>query len=74
MNIWARFQQISGKKELRIGEVTEHLTGGLSKLTDLYGQEFIAIGQTVGIGDKAYVEDGKVVGQAPSLSEYEEWV
>jgi len=73
-NIWTRLQKLSYSKDVRVGEVTEILAGGLSKLVDAYGQTFIATGQSVTIGNKAYVEDGTISGEAPDLDEYEEFV
>ena len=73
-NIWSRFQRLSYKKDVRIGTVTAFLSGGLSKLTDVYGQTFTAVGQSVSVASKAYVEDGVVVGEAPTITEYTEYV
>ena len=73
-NIWTRLQKLTGKKDLRIGTVTEILTDGMSKLEDMYGQPFIAVGQSVTVLSNAYVEDGIIVGEAPALTQYENWI
>jgi hypothetical protein len=73
MNIWSKFKRLTGKKEVRVGTITAH-SGNESILEDPYGNAFIALGTSVSVGSKAFVEDGKVVSAAPSLPETTEYV
>ena len=52
--------------------VTTSLTSaGTTTLTLRNGVAVMVQGTTVGVGQKAFVVDGKITGQAPSLPQYD---
>lgn len=68
MNIWKRFSGLSYKAEFRIGVVIS-TSGNESTLEDAAGNQFVAFGVSVAIGNRAYVRDGIIQGEAPVLTE-----
>ncbi|MEO5378686.1 MAG: hypothetical protein H7832_13015 [Magnetococcus sp. DMHC-6] len=62
------------KRPLRIGTVQSHNVDGTSTLVDASNREFIAQGQGVAINSKAFVQDDRVIGEAPDLPVYTEFI
>lgn len=58
-------------KPLLIGTVTAHLSDGRSALTMLGGGVLIARGQSVGVGQNAFVRNEIIEGVAPVLGYFE---
>jgi len=75
MNLWSQFKRLTSKSDLRVGEVIAISTSdNVSKLIDIYGQTFIATGTSIDVGKKAFVKDGIIQQEAPSLPEYTVYV
>jgi len=68
-NIWKQFERLTEKGPMVIVEVISH-DNGSSTVENTTGHQFIAIGTSVAVGDKAYVKDGEIVGTAPDLPHY----
>lgn len=68
-NVWAQFVALSSPPQLLVGEVLAHRTDGSNtSLIELPGGgHLVASGQSVAVGQMAFVRAGKVEGQAPSL-------
>ena len=66
-NLWNRFWQILNVTDFRVGEVISSGTE-TSVLEDVNGYQFTAIGTGVTVGQKAFVRNGVIVGQAPTLT------
>ncbi len=68
-NVWAQFVALSSPPQLLVGEVLAHRTDGSgTSLIELPGGgHLVASGQSVAVGQMAFVRAGKVEGQAPSL-------
>ena len=68
-NVFNQFVRLFGRQGLFVGTVTAHNADGTSTLDDYHGREFIAQGQDVAVGNRAFVKDKRVQGQAPNLTE-----
>lgn len=64
-NLWRQFHGLLPASTTLICEVISHNTGGVSTVELPNGDRFRAIGQSVAVGDYAYVRDGQVIGTAP---------
>ena len=71
-NIYTKFAQLA-RSDLQIGTVVS-VGAETSALTDLNGYDFTAIGTNVAAGQKAYVKDGVIISQAPTLAASEVFV
>lgn len=69
-NPFARLNNLLPKPLLLIGTVVAHLTDGRSSVEMLDGHIMIARGQSVAVGNQAFVRDGVIEGQAPGLAFY----
>jgi len=65
INLYAKFSKLT-TTDFRVGTVVSVGTE-TSLLTDPNGYSFTAIGTSVSAGNNAYVRDGIIQGQAPSL-------
>lgn len=68
-NVFNNFARLFGRQGLFVGTVTAHNSDGTSSLTDYHSRTFIAQGQDVAVSSRAFVKDGRVQGQAPTLTE-----
>lgn len=67
MNVFNKFLALLPGRPLLVGEVIAHNADGTSAI-ELPGNIVIWVdGQTVAVGLKAFVQDGRVQGQAPDL-------
>ena len=46
-------------------------TDGTSTVTTAAGGTLRVLGDSVAVGDKAYVRDGVIIGEAPNMNHYE---
>lgn len=70
-NTYKRFLALLPADPLLVGEVTAHNTDGTSDV-ELPGATTIrAQGQTVAVGLRAFVQGGRVIGEAPDLPYFE---
>ena len=67
-NLFVRFQRLIPQSALYVGTVTAFNADGTSTITLSSGGTIIAQGQDVAIGLKAFVQDERVQGEAPSLT------
>lgn len=67
-NPWSRFRQLTAGPPLLVGEVTAHNTDGTSTIQTPDGGTLRVQGQGVAVGNNAYYRDGRIEGDAPSLS------
>lgn len=71
MNLWRRFQELLPTDPLLVGEVLAHNADGTSTLEAPDGAVYRARGQSVAVGNNAFVRGGVVQGPAPDLPAYE---
>lgn len=67
VGLWTKFQQLIPSELLLIGEVLAHNADDTSTVELPGGGQLIVKGQTVAIGNNAFVQYGRVQGEAPSL-------
>jgi hypothetical protein len=72
-NLWRAFKNLSDKSELTVAEVLS-IGAETSELEDFHARKFVALGTGVAVGHKAFVKDGIIQGEAPSLPETEVFV
>lgn len=70
MNKWKQLQDLMPKDITIIGQVTAHNSDGTSNILTSQGVLIKAEGQNVPTLTNAFVENGRVVGQAPTLPIY----
>ncbi|AXQ27582.1 hypothetical protein D0B54_02350 [Solimonas sp. K1W22B-7] len=71
MNIWKQFQQLLPSDPQLVGEVLRHNADGSSSV-ELPGAQVIRVqGQSVAAGLRAFVQGGRIQGEAPDLPTYE---
>lgn len=67
MNLWKQFQSLLPDERVLIGKVLEHNADGTSSV-ELPGARVIQVqGQTVAEGSNAFIQHGRVQGEAPDL-------
>ena len=72
VNPWKRFIGLLPGGERTVGTVANiNASAGTSILTLRNGVAVMVQGTSVGVGQKAFVVDGKITGQAPSLPQYD---
>lgn len=65
--LWSQFEGLLPSKRPIIGTVQEHYLDGTSLILSLDGQTIKARGTGVPVGLRAYVEEGEVISQVPTL-------
>lgn len=68
VSLWRQFRGLLPQAPLIVAEVVSHDTDGTSLVELPGGQQFKARGQTVAVGDWAYIRDGEIRGEAPALT------
>ena len=71
-NLYNRFKAIVGPGPLQIGEVTAY-ADGIATVTLPGGGQARARGETQ-LGAKVFIQDGKVIGPAPDLPVYVDFI
>ena len=72
VNPWKRFIGLLPGGERTVGTVANiNASAGTSTLTLRNGVAVVVQGTSVGVGQKAFVSDGQITGQAPSLPQYD---
>lgn len=74
LNVWKFFDSLLPKSPLLAGTVTAHGSNDTSYISYPGGGTGVVRGQTVAVGEKAFILAGQIQGAAPSLSYYEEEV
>ena len=70
-NPWARFKRLVPSAPMVIVTVASVGTDGTSTVTTAGGGTLRVFGDAVAVGDKAYVRDGVIIGEAPNMNHYE---
>lgn len=72
-NIWKQFEQLLPKDPLLIATVASQLSDGTSVVSFPGGGTAIVKGTSVAVGNKAFIQTGRIQGEAPNLpySEHE---
>lgn len=68
MNVWKQFAELQRGSGLMVADVVS-VGATESVLEDRAGQQFTALGISVEVGDRVFVKDGIIQGQAPSLTD-----
>ncbi len=71
MNLYKRLLDLLPRDILLVGEVTAHNLDGTSTVELPDGSLIRARGQSVSVGNKAFVEAGQIQGEAPDLPAYD---
>ncbi len=66
-NLWKRLEILLPAQPLLVGTVILHHPDGTSSVQLSDGRELRVRGQSVAVGQKAFVQGGEIRGQAPSL-------
>lgn len=74
VNAFLKFRQLLPQKTRFTITITTVNSDGTSAGVTRDGGKVKVLGDSVGVGLKAWVEDGRIVGEAPSLTEYVELV
>ena len=70
MNVWKQFEALLPADPLLVGEVLAHNADGTSSV-ELPGNQVIRVhGQSVAVNARAFVQTGRVQGEAPNLPTY----
>lgn len=56
---------------MEVATITAINTNGTSTATTANGGEIVVIGTTVTVGNQAFIQGGRLIGEAPSLTYYE---
>ena len=70
-NIWKMFSDLVPEPPILIGTVTSWIGDSHSVVEMPGGGTIIAKGQAVGVGGKAFVQNGEIRSEAPNLPVYE---
>ncbi len=71
MNVWKQFEALLPADPLLVGQVLSHNSDGTSSVTLPGAQIIRAQGQSVPVGNFAFVQTGRVQGDAPNLPSVE---
>ncbi len=70
-NLWKQFSALLPSDPLLIATVTDHNSDGTSTVTYPGGGTAVVRGQSVAIGNKAFIQNNQIQGEAPALPVYE---
>lgn len=72
VNPWKRFIGLLPGGSRTVGTVANvNTAAGTSAVTLRNGVQVVVQGTSVGAGQKAFITDGRITGQAPSLPQYD---
>lgn len=74
VNKYLRFKRLISTEVRYTVTIDSINNDGTSNGTTRDGGKVRVLGDTVAVGDKAWVKDGRIVGEAPELPEYVEYV
>jgi hypothetical protein len=66
-NTFNRFQSLLGKNSTEVVQITS-VGSGTSQATTLSGQAVTVVGDSVTVGQKAFVRGNEIIRQAPNLT------
>lgn len=67
-NLYNKFQSLTPTSITTVVTITSKNGDGTSTATTLAGTAVIVVGESVDVGKKAYVKNGEITRQAPSLT------
>ncbi len=70
-NLFTRFDRLLAKEPMAVVTVLAVNTDGTSTVETYAGGVMKVLGTGVSVGSKAYIRDGEIRGEAPSLTYYE---
>jgi len=68
--LWRKFKKLIDGPAMEVVTV-QSVSGGTSKCITYTGGVVIVSGDSVAAGDKAFIQDGRIIGEAPDLTYYE---
>ncbi len=69
-NIWTRFKGLLPSRALQVVTVLAVNANGTSQVQSDAGNEWTVLGDSVAAGDKALVQDGRIIAEAADLPTY----
>lgn len=66
-NAYNRFQTLLGKDSIDVVQITS-IGSGVSTATTLSGSTITVRGESVSVGQKAFIRGGEIIRQAPNLT------
>lgn len=69
-NAMKRFKRVLGGTSKQVAEVISIANDGTSLVELRNGKRFIARGDTVAMGDNAWIVNGEIISKAPDLPSY----
>ncbi len=73
-NVWDAFQALIPQTPIGYGQVLSHDTGNTSRVQLPTGDVIHLRGQTVAVGDHCWFRSGEIIGDAPAMTVYTEYV
>ena len=70
-NLWTRFRGLFAPKGQQVVDVVEVNANGTSLVESGAGNQWVVLGDSVAEGDKALVQDGRIIAEAADLPTYE---
>lgn len=70
-NLWRKFKTLLEESPLEVVTVQAINTDGTSKCTTYTGGVVIVNGDSVAVGNQAFIQGGQIIREAPSLTYYE---
>ena len=70
-NIWRKFKTLLAESTIEVVTVQSINAAGTSKCTTYQGGVVIVNGDSVTVGNKAFIKGGQIIGEAPDLTYYE---
>lgn len=67
-NAYNRFQTLVGKDSTDVVQITVLNGNGTSQATTLAGSAITVKGESVSVGQKAFIRGGEIIRQAPNLT------
>lgn len=67
-NVYNRFQSLLGKSTIDVVEITALNGDGTSNCSTLSGGTVTVKGESVSVGQKAFIREGEIIRQAPNLT------
>ena len=67
-NSYRRLRTLTQNQPRTVATVTSHNADGTSTVQLMSGAFITVLGQDVAVSDKAYIEGGRIIGQAANLS------
>jgi hypothetical protein len=71
IDVWKRFEGLLPSQTVTLATVAAINPDGTSSLTTPEGGTLRAIGADVGVGANVYVQNGRILGPAPTLPTYD---